>query len=116
MAIHRTSSHTRAVHIALPDYTRVFVAYTLLSFVAILIVAYVYFVNGSVLSAVERKHTEETSARTAARVATLEAEYFALSESVTLDEAFAKGFVVPPADRTIFASRSVDTDTRLSMR
>jgi len=84
--------------------------------IAVLVVAYVYLVNASVMSAVERKQSEDHVARIAARVATLEAEYFSLSESVTLDEALAKGFVVPSAEKTLFASRIVTEDTRITMR
>jgi len=83
--------------------------------IAVLVVAYVYLVNASVMSAVERKQSEDHAARIAARVATLEAEYFSLSESVTLDEALAKGFVVPSAEKTLFASRIVAEDTRITM-
>ncbi len=78
----------------------------------ILILAYLYLVNASVLSVVGRKHAEESSSDIAAHVAGLEAEYFALSESVTMDEALAKGFSEPKD--TLFASRSLDT--RLTMR
>ena len=90
--------------------------YGLFAMIAVLVVAYVYLVNASVMSAVERKQSEDHVARIAARVATLEAEYFSLSESVTLDEALAKGFVVPSAEKTLFASRIVTEDTRITMR
>jgi|GEM_PF-1822173 len=94
---------------------RVAGTYGLFAMIAVLVVAYVYLVNASVMSAVERKQSEDHAARIAARVATLEAEYFSLSESVTLDEALAKGFVVPSAEKTLFASRIVAEDTRITM-
>ncbi|NTV44773.1 MAG: hypothetical protein HGA67_03720 [Candidatus Yonathbacteria bacterium] len=78
----------------------------------VLVCAYVYLVNASVLSVVGREHAEESSSEVATDVVALEAEYLALSETVTMDEARALGFVEPKG--TLFASRIADT--RVAMR
>lgn len=111
-----TPRHPHTRHSAGVFDQRVAGTYGLFAMIAILVVAYVYLVNASVMSAVERKQSEDHAARIAARVAMLEAEYFSLSESVTLDEALAKGFVVPPAERTLFASRTSEEEKRITMR
>jgi hypothetical protein len=87
------------------------VVFGLSGMIALLVVGYVTCVYGSVVSVVERGHTETAYADAAARVVSLEREYMALSESITVEEAKALGFVEP--ENTLFAVRA--SDTRVTM-
>lgn len=83
------------------------VVFGLSGMIAFLVIGYVACVYGSVMSVVERGHTETAYADAAARVAALEQEYMKLSESITVEEARRLGFVEP--ENTLFAVRAPDT-------
>jgi len=54
---------------------------------------YVYLVKSSVFAVAERRDNEEKISQIEADVSTLEADYMARSNSVTLELALAQGFV-----------------------
>lgn len=87
------------------------VVFGLSGMIVVLIIGYITCVYASVVSVVERKHTETAYADSAARVVSLEREYMTLSESITVEEAERLGFVEP--EKTLFAVRV--SDTRVTM-
>jgi len=106
-------THTKKRTMTLSE-LRVFFVHTFGVVVVSLILVYLYLVNASVISAVGRKQAQDAASDVATHVADLEAQYFSLSESLTLDEAYVLGFVEPKD--TLFALRMQGGDTRLTMR
>jgi hypothetical protein len=63
---------------------------------------YIYLVNSSIFNVVARKEQEEMISLTETEITGLVSEYMALSEKITLELAYERGFVDAPA-KGVFA-------------
>jgi len=66
--------------------------YTLVGIMALLLFAYAYFINASVLFVVERKDSEKKSSALLSQISTLETNYFNASENINISLAYSMGF------------------------
>lgn len=71
---------------------------------------YVYLVNSSIFNVVARKEHEEMISLTETEITGLVSEYMALSEKITLELAYERGFVDAPASG-VFAKVQTDALT-----
>jgi len=77
--------------------------FALVGIIALLLFAYAYFINASVLYVVERKAAEREGSAVLLRISAQETNYFSASEDINMSSAYSMGF--KEASNISFANR-----------
>jgi hypothetical protein len=75
--------------------------WSLIMIVVFCLFSYGYLVRGAIVNIVERQNAEQALSEVNSRVLTLEAEYFKVKNSITLDLATDLGFITPVSQKFV---------------